>query len=86
VEPDERLRDRARREISAIDEALAAGVIDDSGWHDAIAALVRPAYLAAPTPWGQSGKSGGEADWIAARRIVMAAVAPSWTAAAPTVT
>ena len=38
------------REIAAIDAAYAAGELDDAGWHEAMAALVVPAYLAAGTP------------------------------------
>ncbi|WP_157878880.1 hypothetical protein [Streptomyces sp. CT34] len=68
------LKESAWREAAAIDTAPAAGEIDEAGWHGAIAGLVRPAYLAARTPWGQSGMSCGEADWVAARRFVLEAV------------
>jgi SAM-dependent methyltransferase len=66
--------ERGWREIAAIDEALERGDIDVEGWHRAVAALVVPAYLAAETPWQQSGKSGDAAGWERARRPVMAAV------------
>ncbi|MGW2629515.1 class I SAM-dependent methyltransferase [Streptomyces chattanoogensis] len=69
------LKERAWREVAAIDAALAAGEIDEAGWHAAVAELVRPAYLAAVTPWGQSGMGRGAADWVAARRFVLEAVA-----------
>jgi SAM-dependent methyltransferase len=68
------LKDRGWRRIAAVDAALRAGEIDEQGWHTAMAALVRPIYLAARTPWGQSGKSGGEADWMATRRFVVDAL------------
>lgn len=66
--------DRGWREIAAIDAALEAGKIDAAGWHAAVADLLRPAYLAARTPWEQSGKSGSAADWVASRRIVADAI------------
>ena len=34
----EALKDRGWREIAEIDRALAAGEIDENGWHEAIAA------------------------------------------------
>ncbi len=33
-----------------------------------------PAYLAADTPWGQSGKSGTEEDWVWSRALIAHAV------------
>jgi SAM-dependent methyltransferase len=66
----EALKDRGWREIATIDAALERGEIDEEGWHRAIADLVVPAYLAADTPWGQSGKSGNEALWEEARRHI----------------
>jgi SAM-dependent methyltransferase len=71
--------DRCAGEIDAIDEALARGELDESGWHAAMAGLVVPAYLAADTPWEQSGKSGDEATWERARRPVAAAIDRSGT-------
>jgi hypothetical protein len=56
--PVEALKEGAWREIARIDLALEAGEIDERGWHEAIAELVRGRYLAATTPWGQSGKGG----------------------------
>ena len=66
--------ERSWRELAAIDEALERGEIDEQGWHDAVAAIVVPAYLAGDTPWEQSGKSGDLASWELGRRPVMAAV------------
>ena len=70
----EALKDGGWREIAAIDAALARGDIDEEGWHRAMADLVVPAYLAAESPWGQSGKSGDEALWEEARRHVADAI------------
>lgn len=39
----ERAKERAWREVAAIDAAHAAGELDDAGWHAAMAALVVPA-------------------------------------------
>jgi SAM-dependent methyltransferase len=66
--------ERGWRELAAIDEALERGEIDEQGWHDAVAAIVVPAYLAGETPWEQSGKSGDLASWERGRRPIMAAV------------
>jgi SAM-dependent methyltransferase len=66
--------ERGWRDLAAIDEALERGDIDEQGWHDAVAAIVVPAYLAGRTPWEQSGKSGGRASWERGRRPIIAAV------------
>jgi SAM-dependent methyltransferase len=66
--------ERGWRELAAIDEALERGEIDEQGWHDAVAAIVVPAYLAGETPWEQSGKSGDLVSWERGRRPTMAAV------------
>jgi hypothetical protein len=70
----EALKDGGWRQIAAIDAALERGEIDEDGWHRAMADLVVPAYLAAETPWGQSGKSGDEALWEEARRHIADAI------------
>jgi hypothetical protein len=66
--------DNGWREIAAIDSALADGVIDQQGWHEAMAGLLREPYLNARTPWQQSGKGGTEADWVKARQFLVNAV------------
>jgi SAM-dependent methyltransferase len=66
--------ERGWRELTAIDEALERGEIDEQGWHQAVAAIVVPAYLAGATPWEQSGKSGDLASWERGRRPIMAAI------------
>ena len=73
----ERLHQRegaAAGRFAEIDDALARGEIDEEGWHAAVAAILVPAYLAAETPWAQSGKSGDEATWEQARRPVADAI------------
>ena len=72
--PIEAVKDGGWRQIAAADEALDRGEIDEAGWHAAMREMVVPAYLAADTPWGQSGKSGTAADWEVGRRLVMDAV------------
>jgi len=63
TDPYASLKDNAWRELAEIDARLDAREIDEEGWHRAGQALVVPAYLAAETPWGQSGKSGTVEDW-----------------------
>ncbi len=60
-------KDEAWRELEEIDRRLERGEIDEPGWHQAVAALVVPAYLAARTPWQGSGKSRSVDDWEYAR-------------------
>ena len=71
TDPYASLKENRWREVAAIDERLERGEIDEDEWHDAMAALVVPAYLAASTAQGGSGHSG---DWEAARRPLLAAV------------
>jgi SAM-dependent methyltransferase len=65
------LKDGGWREWARIDAALAAGEIDERGWHDAVAEVIKRHYLAATTPWQQSGRSG---DWEGGRRWILSAV------------
>lgn len=86
-DPSAPLKERAWSEVAGIDAALERGEIDEEGWHRAIADLLVPAYLAADTPWGGSGMTGGEREWEGSRRLVVdarKATAPSSTSAAPT--
>jgi SAM-dependent methyltransferase len=73
-DPDAHLKDRAWREIAAIDTALERGEIDEAGWHRAMADLIVPAYVAADTPWGGSGKLGTAQDWEYSRSLVADAI------------
>ena len=52
------LKDNAWRELAGLDARLERGEIDEDRWHGEMQALIVPAYLAAETPWEQSGKSG----------------------------
>ncbi len=75
--PDESLaghKERAWRELGVIDDALLRDDIDEDGWYDRVLAIVEPAYLAAPTPQGQSGHSGDDTRWEHARRLLLDAV------------
>lgn len=68
------LKEGAWREIAAIDAELAAGRLDEAGWHAAVADLVRPAYLAAATPYAQAGHGGDAAAWEASRGLAAEAL------------
>ena len=70
----EAARERAWREVAAIDVAYERGDLDDAGWHAAMAELVVPAYLAAGDERGGAGHSGSAVDWEWSRGIVMEAV------------
>ena len=70
----EGLKENLWREVAEIDEALADGRLDEAGWHDAMAALVKPAYLAAETPFGQAGHSGDATSWEASRGFIARAL------------
>lgn len=63
-------KNRAWREVAAIDRDLAEGRIDEDGWFKAMQALVTPAYLAGANPRAQSGHSGDERRWREARSLV----------------
>ena len=68
------LKDNSWRELAEIDAALESGEIDEDDWHRRTGALVVPAYLAAETPWGQSGKTGTAEDWERSRSHVADAI------------
>lgn len=67
-------KERAWREVAAIDAALERGEIDEAAWHARMQGLIVPAYTAATNPRGQSGFSGDEARWERARRFILRAV------------
>ncbi len=73
-EPIEAVKDRAYWLAERAELALEAGAIDERGWHRQIGEVITAAYLAADTPWGQSGKSGDERQWTYARSLVCDAV------------
>jgi len=68
------LKDNAWRETAELDARLERGEIDEAGWHAAMANMIVPAYLAAPTPWEGSGKSGSAEDWEYARSHIAEAI------------
>jgi SAM-dependent methyltransferase len=67
------------REVAAIEAAYAAGELDEAGWHEAMAALVVPAYLGAGTAEAGSGSSRDATGWEYARSLLAEAVEPGWT-------
>ncbi len=73
-DPYAHLKDNSWRELAEIDARLERGEIGEEEWHRAVEALVEPAYLAAETPWGQSGKSGTAEDWERSRSHVADAI------------
>ncbi|HEX3758529.1 MAG TPA: class I SAM-dependent methyltransferase [Kofleriaceae bacterium] len=74
--PIELAKDGAAHLLAACDAALDAGEIDEAEWHRRMAAVITPAYLAADTPWGQSGKSGDATNWERARSLLAVAMRP----------
>jgi len=74
--PIELAKDGAAHLLAACDAALESGEIDEAEWHRRIAAVITPAYLAADTPWGQSGKTGDAARWELGRSLLAFAMRP----------
>ena len=60
--------------VAPIDQALESGEIDEAEWHRRIGEIITPAYLAAGTPWEQSGKGGDECRWAYARSLICDAI------------
>ena len=75
----EALKERGWQEIAAIDQALAEGRIDEAGWHEAMANLIKPNYLSATNPYAQAGHSGNAATWEASRGFIAEALDRSGT-------
>src|SRR5262245_59907985 len=75
----ERLKEGAWREVASINRALEEGRIDEDGWHEAMASLVKPAYLTGDNPYAQAGHSGDAATWEAARGFIAEALHRSGT-------
>jgi hypothetical protein len=67
-------KERSWRQVAAIDEAYARGELDEAGWHESMAALVVPAYLAGETPAAGSGSSRDAGGWEYARSLLADAV------------
>lgn len=74
--PIEVAKDGAAHLLAECNAALGAGEIDEAGWHQRVAAVITPAYVAAETPWGQSGKTGDAASWERARSLLVDAMRP----------
>ena len=72
--PIEAVKDKAYWIVEQVEGALEAGEIDETEWHRRIDAVITPAYLAADTPWGQSGRSGDEREWTYARSLICDAI------------
>ena len=64
----------AWQSVEAIERAYEQGALSRADWHARMAALVVPAYSAAPTPEAQSGFEGDAGAWERARRLVADAV------------
>jgi SAM-dependent methyltransferase len=74
--PIELAKNRAANLLGDADAALEAGAIDEAEWYRRITAAITPHYLAAETPWAQSGKSGDAASFERARRVLVDAMRP----------
>jgi SAM-dependent methyltransferase len=74
TDPYAHLKENAWREAGALDAQLESGVIGEEEWHRSWREIVTPAYLAAETPWGQSGKTGTSGDWEWSRSHVADAI------------
>jgi SAM-dependent methyltransferase len=74
TDPFAHLKENAWREAEELDARLERGEIDEEAWHREWRAIVVPKYLAAETPWGQSGKSGTAEDWEWSRSLVADAI------------
>jgi SAM-dependent methyltransferase len=66
----EAAKERGWRAVAEIEAAYERGELDEAGWHEAMANLVVPAYLAAGTAAGGSGSSRDEAGWEYARSLL----------------
>lgn len=75
----ESAKERGWRETAAIDAAFERGELDEVGWHEAVAGLIVPAYLAAETPQGGSGSSRDGPGWERARSLIADAALPGQT-------
>ena len=73
-EPIEAVKDKASWLTERVEAALESGEIDEAEWHRQVGEVITPAYLAADTPWGQSGKTGDEDGWNYARSLICDAI------------
>jgi len=75
----EQLKERAWQEVAEINRALEEGRMNEDQWHAAMAALIKPAYLAAGNPYAQAGHGGDAATWEASRGFIAKALHRSGT-------
>jgi hypothetical protein len=75
-QPIELAKNRGAYLLADADAALEAGEIDEAGWYQRVAAFITPYYLAADTPWAQSGKSGDAPSFEYARSLLVDAMLP----------
>jgi RimJ/RimL family protein N-acetyltransferase/SAM-dependent methyltransferase len=73
------LKERAWQEVADINQALADGTINEDEWHAAMTALIKPAYLAAESPYAQAGHGGDATTWEASRGFISATLHKSGT-------
>ena len=74
TDPYAALKENRWQEVAEIDGLLERGEIDEADWHRRLQELMVPTYLAADTPWGQSGKTGTAEDWERSRSHVADAI------------
>ncbi|HVD12545.1 MAG TPA: class I SAM-dependent methyltransferase [Gaiellaceae bacterium] len=67
-------KERWRDEANELAEARSRGEIDDDRWFASMAAIFEGSYLAGDNPRAQSGFSGDEVRWEAARRPIAEAI------------
>jgi len=72
-------RERAWREVAAIEQAYEDVQLDEAGWHAAMAAIIKPAYLAADNPYAQAGHGGDATTWEESRGFIADALDRSGT-------
>jgi SAM-dependent methyltransferase len=75
----ESVKERAWQEVAAINQALEEGQIDENGWHEAMASLIKQAYLAGDNPYAQAGHGGNAATWESSRGFIAGALHRSGT-------
>jgi SAM-dependent methyltransferase len=77
--PIERAKNRAYQLLAGCEQDLAAGRMTEADYYTRGDAVITPAYLAGDSPRAQSGHSGGEEHWRAARSHICDAFHKSGT-------
>lgn len=70
--------DWASAAVARLDDALAAGELDEARWHEAVEEVIGDRYLTSDDPRAQSGHAGDELDWRGSRELILDAL-PSGT-------